>query len=86
MLTADKDEPAVISLAGVVHALRMARLPEEIANMLIGRMVAVAAKEAVERERRCYRPDHNGECLNCDEPADVHECPNKGSPWKSSPE
>lgn len=19
-----------------------------------------------------YRPDHNGECLNCDEPADAH--------------
>jgi hypothetical protein len=25
-------------------------------------------------ETRCadYRPDHNGECLNCDEPADAH--------------
>jgi hypothetical protein len=21
---------------------------------------------------RAYRPDHNGECLNCDEPADAH--------------
>jgi len=20
-----------------------------------------------------FRPDHNGECLNCDEPADAHE-------------
>lgn len=20
-----------------------------------------------------YKPDHNGECLNCDEPADAHE-------------
>jgi hypothetical protein len=20
-----------------------------------------------------YNPDHNGECLNCDEPADAHE-------------
>lgn len=22
-----------------------------------------------------YRPDHNGECLNCDEPLDAHLCP-----------
>jgi hypothetical protein len=21
---------------------------------------------------RAYRPDHNGECLNCDEPIDAH--------------
>jgi hypothetical protein len=21
-----------------------------------------------------YRPDHNGECLNCDEYADAHRC------------
>ena len=21
---------------------------------------------------KCYRPDHNGECLNCDEPLDGH--------------
>lgn len=20
-----------------------------------------------------YRPDHNGECMNCDEPADAHD-------------
>lgn len=36
-------------------------------------------EDLVERRRievrlRCreYRPDHNGECLNCDEPADAH--------------
>lgn len=22
-----------------------------------------------------YRPDHNGECLHCDEPLDAHVCP-----------
>jgi len=26
-----------------------------------------------------YRPDHNGECLNCDEPADAHHAPVDGS-------
>ena len=27
------------------------------------------------RPRKCqhYRPDHNGECLNCDEPASAHQ-------------
>lgn len=29
----------------------------------------------VETRTRCteYRPDHNGECLNCDEPASEHD-------------
>jgi hypothetical protein len=27
-----------------------------------------------------YRPDHNGECLHCDEPLDAHICPTKPKP------
>jgi hypothetical protein len=26
---------------------------------------------------REYRPDHNGECLTCDEPADAHQLPRR---------
>jgi hypothetical protein len=35
------------------------------------------AKELLTNGRYCldYRPDHNGECLNCDEWADAHELP-----------
>lgn len=28
-----------------------------------------------EKEPPTYRPDHNGECLTCDEPLDAHVCP-----------
>lgn len=28
--------------------------------------------ERVGRADHAYRPDHNGECLDCDEPADAH--------------
>lgn len=35
---------------------------------------ATTAREALSRALACpeFRPDHNGECLNCDEPADAH--------------
>jgi hypothetical protein len=32
------------------------------------------AKEILAKGAPCrYRPDHNGECLDCDEPAEVHQ-------------
>ena len=31
-------------------------------------------------DAKTYRPDHNGECLNCDEPLEAHQCPPESLP------
>lgn len=40
-------------------------------------------KPPARRDVTCadYRPDHNGECLNCDEPADAHPDPARVEAW-----
>jgi hypothetical protein len=53
---------------------------EERADVITERIDAyfgrtwAAVRERVGRYARCasYRPDHNGECLNCDEPSFMH--------------
>ncbi len=61
-------------LDGCVGAMPLLRepgaAPGDYRNVMTGRPVTV---ERIGCDN--YRPDHNGECLNCDEPADAHDLP-----------
>jgi len=48
---------------------RADRTPREVMYFHLGLLAGIIAKLNVCAD---YRPDHNGECLNCDEPADAH--------------
>lgn len=56
-------------LDGCVGMMPLLRQPDDAdyRNVMTGRAIDVA------RVCRDYRPDHNGECLNCDEPLSEHE-------------
>jgi hypothetical protein len=62
----------------LIRALGDTDWPRE-AHTAAERLIEMACDSAVEaahqpRRLGCadYRPDHNGECLNCDEPASEH--------------
>lgn len=48
---------------------------------VVGTDAPTPENDPIGRFRACsqYRPDHNGECLNCDEPLDAHGTQTSGA-------